>query len=152
MFVSGTWWAGQIAEQPTFKTGQFLFPGNKLHPGSGGNLWVVPAKAKNKDLAYDFLEITQRPAVQNFLADKGGVPVAAEPGSASSAMGLLVGDRFTELLSGDDGGLALYPDFPVAGLNDVLVANTTDLVGGDASPHQVVEAIKAAYDAGKPTA
>ncbi|ROP35062.1 ABC transporter substrate-binding protein [Saccharothrix texasensis] len=152
MFVSGTWWAGQIAEQPTFKTGQFLFPGNELHAGSGGNLWVVPAKAKNKDLAYDFLQITQRPEVQNLLADKGGVPVAAEPGSASSAMGLLVGDRFTELLSGADGGLALYPDFPVAGLNDVLVANTTDLVGGDASPQQVVEAIKAAYDAGKPTA
>ncbi|MEU7524177.1 extracellular solute-binding protein [Saccharothrix sp. NPDC042600] len=152
MFVSGTWWGGQIAEQPTFKTGQFLFPGNKLHPGSGGNLWVVPAKAKNKDLAYDFIQITQRPEVQNLLADKGGVPVAAEPGAASSAMGLLVGERFTELLAGDNGGLAWYPDWPVAGLNDVLLANTTNLVGGDASPQQVVEAIKAAYDAGKPSA
>ena len=152
MFVSGTWWAGQLAEQPAFKAGQFLFPGNRLHPGSGGNLWVVPAKAKNKDLAYDFIEITQRPEVQNLLAQKGGVPVAAEPGAADTPMGQLVSDRFAGLLSGGDGSLAWYPDWPVAGLNDVLLANTTTLVGGDASPQQVVEAIKAAYDAGKPTA
>jgi raffinose/stachyose/melibiose transport system substrate-binding protein len=142
----------RVKDQKDFAWGYFTLPGANLSMGSSGHLWGVPAKAKNKDLAYDFLEITQRPEVQNFLADKGGVPVAAEPGSASSAMGLLVSDRFTELLSGDNGGLALYPDWPVAGLNDVLLANTTDLVGGDATPQQVVEAIKAAYDAGKPTA
>ena len=52
--ISGSWWYGTfVSEIKNFKWGTFLFPGNKLDPGSGGNLWVVPSKAKNKDLAYD---------------------------------------------------------------------------------------------------
>lgn len=42
--ISGSWWYGRFAEEITgFQWGTFLFPGNKLHPGSSGNLWVVPA-------------------------------------------------------------------------------------------------------------
>lgn len=44
MMISGSWWYGRFAEEITgFQWGTFLFPGNKLHPGSSGNLWVVPA-------------------------------------------------------------------------------------------------------------
>lgn len=151
LFYSGTWWAGSFTSDISdFAWDQVLFPGNDLHPGSGGNLWVVPAKAKNKELAYDFIEITQRPEVQNQLGNLGGVPVAAEEGGVTEPVGELVTTRFTELLSGEGGQLAWYPDWPVAGLNDVLIAQTSDLVQGNVDPAQVASNIQAAYGAGKP--
>lgn len=151
LFYSGTWWAGSFAADITsFEWDQVLFPGNDLHPGSGGNLWVVPENATNKELAYDFIEITQRPEVQNLLGDLGGVPVAAEDGAVTEPVGELVTERFNELLSGDGGELAWYPDWPVPGLNDVLIAQTSDLVQGNVDPAQAAANIQAAYDAGKP--
>ena len=65
-------------------------------------------------------------------------------------VGKLVTTRFNELLSGSSGSLAWYPDWPVAGLNDVLLAQTSALVQGTTSPEDAVSAIKSAYDAGKP--
>lgn len=150
LFFSGTWWAGSFVNDITdFTYDQFLFPGNDLHPGSGGNLWVVPEKAKNKELAYDFIETTMRPEVQNELGNLGGVPVAADTDAVTTDIGQLTITRFNELLESTEGGLAWYPDWPVAGLNDILVQNVTDLVQGNASPSQAVENITSAYDQGK---
>jgi raffinose/stachyose/melibiose transport system substrate-binding protein len=152
MFVSGTWWAGSFADDiKSFEFDQFLFPGNDQHPGSGGNLWVVPEKAKNKELAYDFMEITMSPEIQNMLGNKGAVPVAADESAITTPIGKLTTPRFNELLNSNDGGLGWYPDWPVAGLNDVLVAQTSDLVQGNVTPEKAVEAIKTAYEQGKPT-
>ena len=59
VMISGSWWYGRLVnEMKGFDWGTFMFPGGKMHPGSGGNIWVVPAKAKSKDLAYDFIDIT----------------------------------------------------------------------------------------------
>lgn len=150
LFYSGTWWAGSFVNDISdFGYDQFLFPGNDLHPGSGGNLWVVPEKAKNKDLAYDFIETTLRPEVQNELGDLGGVPVAAEADAVTTDIGQLTSTQFNELLGSTDGGLAWYPDWPVAGLNDILVQNVTDLVQGNTTPTQAIENLKTAYDQGK---
>ena len=80
MIVSGSWWYGRFTtEIKDFDWGTFLFPGTKLSLGSSGNLWVVPKASKNKDLAYDFIDITMRPEIQNLLGNSGGVPVAADP-------------------------------------------------------------------------
>src|SRR5690606_22115221 len=83
MMVSGSWWFGRLVEEIQYDWGQFLFPGNSLHTGSSGNLWVVPENAKNKDLAVDFIDITLRPEVQNILGEKGGLPVAGDPAAIS---------------------------------------------------------------------
>lgn len=151
IFVSGTWWAGTFADQVTeFEFDQFLFPGADLYPGSGGNLWVVPSKAKNKELAYDFLEITMSPEIQNMLGNDGGVPVAADEEAITTPIGLLTTPRFNELLARDEGGLGWYPDWPVAGLNDVFIAQNTDLVLGNVTPEQSTETIRTAYEQGAP--
>ncbi|WP_075891954.1 ABC transporter substrate-binding protein [Actinomyces provencensis] len=151
LFYSGTWWAGPFgADIKDFTWSQVLFPGNDLHPGSGGNLWVVPSKAENKQLAYDFIDITLRPEIQNELGNLGGVPVGAEESAITDPVGQLVTSRFNDLLSGDAGSLAWYPDWPVAGLNDVLLAQSSALVQGTTDPAAVVDAIKTAYEAGKP--
>ncbi len=147
MIVSGSWWAASVAEQAKFKYGQVLFPENKFHPGSGGNIWVVPAKASNKDLAYDFIEITMRDEVQQFLGNKGGLPVADV--KATSAIATLMSDLFKQA-STSPNALAWYPDWPVAGLYDVLLAQTSGLVQGSVTPANAVKTLQQAYDAGKP--
>ena len=85
------------------------------------------------DLAFDPKELT----------------VAADTDAVTTDIGQLTITRFNELLESTEGGLAWYPDWPVAGLNDILVQNVTDLVQGNASPSQAVENITSAYDQGK---
>ncbi|RLP71294.1 carbohydrate ABC transporter substrate-binding protein [Mycetocola reblochoni] len=150
LFFSGTWWAGPFVDGiDDFEFDQFLFPGSDLTPGSGGNLWVVPEKASNKELAYDFIDITMSEEVQNLLGEEGQVPVAADLDAITSPVGQLVLGEFQKLQDSADGGLAGYPDWPVPGLNDVLIQNNTELVQGTKTPEQAVEAIKNAYDQGR---
>lgn len=150
MFFSGTWWAAPFVDQiSTFSFGQFLFPGDSFTLGSGGNIWVVPEKARNKDLAYDFLEITMSPEIQNLLGNEGQVPVAADLDAITDPVGQLVLGEFSRLQQSADGGLAGYPDWPVPGLNDVLVQNNTELVQGTKTPAQAIESIRTAYEQGR---
>ncbi|MEU8659831.1 hypothetical protein [Actinoplanes philippinensis] len=97
---------GYIAKD--FEWGTFLFPGNRLHPGSSGNLWVVPAKAKDKTLAYDFIDITMKPEIQRLLAE------FAVPTGKNTDLHA----HFATIEAAD--GLAFYPDWPAAGYYDVL--------------------------------
>lgn len=150
MFFSGTWWAGEFVDKiKDFGFDQFLFPGSAYVPGSGGNLWVVPQKAKNKQLAYDFIQITMSKEIQNLLGEEGQVPVDADLASIKSPVGKLVIGEFNKLQSSTDGGLGWYPDWPVPGLNDVLIQNTTSLVQGTKTPDEAVDTIRKAYDQGR---
>ena len=80
MIVSGSWWFGRFADEiKGFDWGTFTFPGSQLSLGSSGNIWVVPEASKNKDLAYDFIDITMRPEIQELIGNSGGIPVAADP-------------------------------------------------------------------------
>ena len=150
LFYSGTWWAGPFVDQiDDFEFDQFLFPGTDFVPGSGGNLWVVPEKAKNKELAYDFIEITMSEEVQNLLGNEGQVPVSANLDEITEPVGQLVLGQFMDLQESSEGGLAWYPDWPVPGLNDVLLQNNTDLVQSAKSPEQAVESNRTAYEQGR---
>ncbi|MFD6699498.1 MULTISPECIES: ABC transporter substrate-binding protein [unclassified Microbacterium] len=151
MFLSGTWWSGDFSTKiKDFQYDQFRFPDSAYQLGSGGSIWVVPQKAKNKELAYDFLDITMSPEVQNLLGNEGGVPVAADPSKVTTPIGQLTTKNFTALAAETDGGLAWYPDWPVAGLNDALIAQTANLVLGKSTPAQVSDALRSVYDQGAP--
>lgn len=79
VMVSGSWWFGRLTSEIKFNWSQTLFPENTLHPGSSGNIWVVPpTNAKAKSLAEDFIDITLRPEVQDVLGQAGGLPVAGD--------------------------------------------------------------------------
>lgn len=149
IFFSGSWWYGRFRDENKFKWGSFLFPGSKLTLGSGGNLWVVPKNAKNKQLAYDFIDITMKKGIQNTLGNNGGVPVAAEPSAITDASSKELIENFNKVSSED--GLAFYPDWPVPGFYDVLVSATQKLITGSASPDAVLDELQKAYDAGAPT-
>lgn len=143
--ISGSWWYGRfVNEVKNFQWSTFLFPGNKLHPGSSGNLWVVPAKARNKSLAYDFIDATMKPDIQNLMGNNGGVPVAADPSKITDAKSKALIDQFNSVVSGD--GLAFYPDWPAPGYYDTMVAGVQELINGSKSPSQVLDELAKPYN------
>jgi raffinose/stachyose/melibiose transport system substrate-binding protein len=145
MVISGSWWYGRfVNEVKNFQWGTFLFPGNKLHPGSSGNLWVVPSKSKAKSLAYDFIDITMKPEVQNLLGNSGGVPVAADPNAITDAKNKELIDNFNKISGAD--GLAFYPDWPAPGYYDVLVGGVQGLINGSKTPAKFLDEIAKPYD------
>ncbi|MFC4470793.1 ABC transporter substrate-binding protein [Streptomyces xiangluensis] len=144
ILFSGSWWYGRFAEENKFDWGTFLWPGSDMTLGSGGNLWVVPKGSKNKELAYDFIDITMSEKIQNLLGNKGGVPVAADASAITEPKAKkLIGD-FNTLSERD--GLAFYPDWPVPGFYDVLVSETQKLITGSGSPDDYLTALQEAYD------
>jgi len=145
IFVSGSWWYGRFLSEITkFQWGTFLFPGNTFHPGSGGNIWVVPSNSKNKDLAYDFIDITLKQPIQTTLGNAGGIPVNADLAQISDP-------KVKELIQNFDtinknSGLAYYPDWPAPGYYDVLVANVQELIAGTKTPAQALDGIAGPYN------
>ncbi|MHC5906101.1 ABC transporter substrate-binding protein [Streptomyces sp. S6] len=148
ILFSGSWWYGRFRSEAKFDWGTTLWPDAKLSPGSGGNLWVVPKSAKNKQLAYDFIDITMSKKIQNLLGEKGGVPVAADANAITDPKSRQLITDFNTLSARD--GLAFYPDWPVPGFYDVLVSETQKLITGSERPEEYLDAVKKAYDKGVP--
>ncbi|MEU4159193.1 extracellular solute-binding protein [Actinoplanes sp. NPDC026670] len=145
ILISGSWWYGRFASEiKDFEWGTFLFPGNTLHPGSSGNLWVVPEKSKAKSLAYDFIDITMSPEVQALLGNSGGVPVAADPSAITDPKNKELVETFNKISTAD--GLAFYPDWPAPGYYDVLVAGTQGLINGSKTPDAFLDEIAKPYN------
>ncbi|WP_103063606.1 ABC transporter substrate-binding protein [Actinomyces qiguomingii] len=148
MFVSGSWWFGRIvADMTQANWDQFLFPGTELFPGSSGNLWVVPTNAKNKELAYDFIDITLSDEVQAILGEKGGLPVAADPSTIADDKTRTMTENFAQINEAD--GLAFYPDWPVPGFYDQITSAMQSLINGTKSGEAVLAELQAAYEEGK---
>jgi raffinose/stachyose/melibiose transport system substrate-binding protein len=145
IMISGSWWYGRVASDvKDFKWGTFLWPGNQMSAGSSGNLWVVPEKSKNKDLAYDFIDITMSKDIQNKLGNAGGIPVAADTSAITDEKNKELIDNFNTLSAQD--GLAFYPDWPAPGYYDVLVAGVQELINGSKSPDKVLDELAQPYN------
>jgi len=143
-FVFGTL---QSAKLP-FKWNMELWPGNTISPGSGGNLWVVPAGSKNKDLAYDFIDITLSKDNQTLLGNSGGLPVNADPTKITDLQAQKLIQLFAQLVAND--GIGFYPDWPVSGYYADLVSATQELMNGTKTPSQFLDEIAVPYNAGLP--
>jgi len=148
IMVSGSWWYGRFMTEITkFNWSISLFPGNKMSPGSSGNIWVVPEKSKNKDLAYDFIDITLHPDIQALLGNKGGIPVNADISKIEDPKVKDLINQFSKLNAED--GIAFYPDWPAAGFYDTLVADLQDLLLGKTTTQQTLDALTKSYKEGK---
>ena len=147
MLVSGSWWFGRLAADMSANWDQFLFPGTDLHLGSSGNLWVVPANARSKELAYDFIDITMSQEVQGILGQKGGLPVSGDPAAIEDARTRTMTENFAAINAAD--GLAFYPDWPVAGFYDQITSAMQSLINGSKTGDQVLADLKTAYEAGR---
>lgn len=147
MMISGSWWYGRFMEEiKDFDWGIFLFPGNKYNPGSGGNLWIVPTNSKNKDLAYDFIDITMSQPIQTILANSGGIAVNADVSQVTDPKIKELTEAFAEFSP----GAAFYPDWPAAGFYDALVGDVQELINGTKTPAEVLKMMDEFYQQNKP--
>ncbi|MBK8020950.1 MAG: extracellular solute-binding protein [Chloroflexi bacterium] len=144
MDLTGSWAFGGFSTSITdFEWGIFLMPGKTLNTGSGGNLWVVPTGAVNKDLAYEFIDLTLSPEIQSILANAGGIPVNADLSQIADPKTLELNTAFSTLVAND--GLAFYPDWPAPGYMDVLGAGLQDLFTGAVDVPTFIDAIAAPW-------
>jgi raffinose/stachyose/melibiose transport system substrate-binding protein len=144
LMVSGSWWAGTFVNDiKNFQWGMFLWPGNTLDPGSGGNLFVVPAHAADKQLAYEFINDTLQPDVEALLAKNGAVPVSGSTTGGTNPLNARLIQNFQTLASSN--GLAYYPDWPTPSFYNTLLAQTQDLMNG-ANPSSVLSSLQTTYD------
>jgi raffinose/stachyose/melibiose transport system substrate-binding protein len=144
MMVSGSWWFGIFeSEIKNFQWGTFLWPGNTLNAGSGGNLFVVPKNAANKQLAYDFINDTLQPDVESLLANNGAVPVSASTSGVTGAQNIQLIQNFQTLANSN--GLAYYPDWPTPSFYNTLLAQTQNLMNG-ASASSMLGTLQTTYD------
>jgi raffinose/stachyose/melibiose transport system substrate-binding protein len=140
MNLTGSWMFGSFLTSITdFQWGLFVMPGKTLNTGSGGNLFVVPANARNKDLAYDFIDLTLQPKAQTVMANAGGIPVNADLSQIKDDHTRELNAAFSSVVAND--GLAFYPDWPAPGYMDTLGSALQELIGGTASPSDVLDMI-----------
>lgn len=140
MILTGSWMFGSFQEQiKDFEWGIFLLPGKTYNTGSGGNLLVVPQNARNKDLAYEFLEIALGQEAQTHMANAGGIPVNADVSQIEDEKIRELNEAFATIVAND--GLAFYPDWPAPGYMDVLGGSLQELIAGSITPQQFLDQI-----------
>ncbi|MBN9325353.1 MAG: carbohydrate ABC transporter substrate-binding protein, partial [Cellulomonas sp.] len=127
--------------------GQFTFPGNKLNPGSSGNLLVIPKNSKNAALAAKFIDATLGKTSQDTMAKLGGLPVAGDSSVITDPNTKTLQDNFDSVVKND--GLAFYPDWPVAGFYDQLVSFGQTVVNGSKAPADALKDLGTFYDSGR---
>lgn len=147
IFFSGSWWHNRFTTEVSgFEWGTFLFPEAEMAPGSAGNMWAVPENAANKELAYQFIDITMRPEIQNLIGNNGGVPVAADPADITDEKSSELISNFNELTDRD--GIAFYPDWPTPTFYDDLNAGLQELVNGTKTPEEFQRQVGEQYQSG----
>lgn len=133
MFFSGSWWYGRmLSEITSFELGIANFPGTTLTPGSSGNLWVIPERSSNKELAEIYIDITMRPEIQAIIGNTGGLPVAAAVEDITDPASQDLIELFNVVNQRD--GLSFYPDWPTPTMYDDLNAALQELVNGTLDP------------------
>ncbi|PFG30534.1 raffinose/stachyose/melibiose transport system substrate-binding protein [Paramicrobacterium agarici] len=146
IFFSGSWWYNRFTTEMDADWGTFLFPGAEMSPGSAGNMWSVPEKAQNKELAYEFIDITMRPEIQALIGNNGGVPVAADEADITDEKSKELIANFNTLTERD--GIAFYPDWPTATFYDELNAGLQELLNGTKDASAVQKQLGEQYQAG----
>ncbi|MFF9520834.1 ABC transporter substrate-binding protein [Streptomyces achromogenes] len=144
IMVGGNWWFGGLTTDiKDFQWSTAPYPGSKITLGAGGNNWVIPTKAKNKKLAEDFIDITMSPKIQKLIGEEGNIPLAAKPDEITDPRSRQLINAFDQDQA--NGGLAFYPDWPVAGYFDTWLAATQNLMNGG-KPDAVLDQLAAPYE------
>lgn len=150
MYITGSWQYGWFYTQITdYDWGIFLMPDKQFYLASGGDNWAVPAHAKNKDLAMEFIDLTMQKDAQTIMANAGGIPINADLTKITDQKILELNQNFMDIVEMD--GLAFAPDWPLPGYVDTLVPNLQDLLAGKITVEECNEAISIPYNEYKET-
>jgi raffinose/stachyose/melibiose transport system substrate-binding protein len=137
----------RVKDQHDFAWGYFTLPGAKMSMGSSGHLWGVPAKAPNKELAYDWINTTLSPEVQNKIGELGGLPLAGDSSTITDPVTRAYTQRFDQIVAADT--LSFYPDYPVPGFLDFIQSNMAAMSNKNETAAQYLAKLQKFYDDGK---
>jgi raffinose/stachyose/melibiose transport system substrate-binding protein len=140
----------RIREQATFDWDYFTLPGANMQMGSSGHLWGVPANAKNKELAYDWIDITLSEEVQNKIGQLGGLPLAGDASTIEDELTREYTERFNDLVEADT--LAFYPDYPVPGFLDFIQSHMQATANRNETADEYTDELQSFYDEGREAA
>ena len=147
MMLTGSWLYGVVINNAQIDWDVFVMPGKNLNTGSGGNLFVVPQNAKNKEAAYDYLDLVLGEPAQTVMANAGGIPVNADVSAIEDPKIKKLNELFSNLVKSD--ALAFYPDWPVPNFMEVLGGGLQGLLAGSDDVDGFLETISAEYDSYK---
>ena len=137
----------RIRKDAEFDWDYFTLPGANMTMGSSGHLWGVPAKAANKDLAYEWIDTTLSPEVQNEIGKLGGLPLAGDASVITDPITKKLTERFNELVRADT--LTYYPDYPVPGFLDFIQQHMQAMSNKNETADQYIDTLQKFYDDGK---
>ena len=147
MLLTGSWLYGVVINNAQIDWDVFLMPGKTLNTGSGGNLFAVPKNAKNKEMAYEYLDLVLGKEAQTVMADAGGIPVNADISAIEDPKIQRLNELFSSLVKND--ALAFYPDWPVPNFMEVLGGGLQGMLAGDDDVDAFLETISYEYDSYK---
>jgi raffinose/stachyose/melibiose transport system substrate-binding protein len=81
--------------------------------------------------------------IQKLIGEEGNVPLAVKADAVTNAKSRGLVTAFHAAQNG--GGLAFYPDWPVAGYYDTWLSSTQNLMNGS-KPDTVLDELAAPYD------
>ncbi len=136
----------RMRDEVKFNWGYFTFPGANLAMGSSGHLWGVPSDAKNKDLAYDWIDTTLRPEVQNLMGNEGALPIAGDTSTITDEVTREFTRVFDDIMAKDR--FSFYPDYPVNGFLDFIQAGMQKLSNKNLDAAGWTKQLQEFYDKG----
>jgi raffinose/stachyose/melibiose transport system substrate-binding protein len=147
MMANGSWYFSIAEQTADFDWGTFAFPESNLTEGASGHLWAVPANADNKDLAYDWIDLTLGSGVQDKLGQLGELPLAGDTGTIED-------EKVRDFAAGfggvvEDDSLMLFPDYPVPGLLQFLQGELQGFANGSTDVDGFLDRFQVFYDDGK---
>jgi raffinose/stachyose/melibiose transport system substrate-binding protein len=145
MMLTGSWLYKWVDDniKDKFEWDIFLMPGKKLNTGSGGNLFVVPKNAKNKEYAYEYIDLVLGKAAQTVMANNGGIPVNADVSAIKDPKTKRLNELFSTIVKND--GLSFYPDWPVPDFMTILSGDLQELIAGKKDVNALLESINKSY-------
>jgi len=146
MLITGSWLYGTLLkEAKNFDWGVFLMPGKKLNVGSGGNAFVIPKNATNKQGAIDLMDLMLGTQSQTTMALKGGVPATTiDYAKITDPKVLRINTLFDTINKND--GFSYYVDWPVPTFFDVFGNALQGLLSMRSTPADVAAVLQKAYD------
>jgi raffinose/stachyose/melibiose transport system substrate-binding protein len=147
MMFDGSWIYAQAKAAIKFNWGTTLYPGANYDEGLTGQLWGVPAKATDKQLAYEWINLTLSPQVQNVIGEQGGLPLRSDLSAISDTQTKTFTEQFNSLATTDK--LSYFPDYPVTGLLNFLESELQGMANGSVSAAQFDSALQTFYDNGQ---
>jgi raffinose/stachyose/melibiose transport system substrate-binding protein len=140
-FVDGTWDSAKIDKGLGVNAGFFPFTETKATAIGSSISYGISAKSKNKQAAAAFLDFLRDPAAVKESFAIGQLP--SDVSSVTPAAGTVNEDIVKAWAQvGKDDGLDGYNNNVTATMNDTLVSQTQQLIGGKTTPDAVLKAVQ----------